>query len=1104
MGQVWRGVHTASDTPVAIKVLPPHSLVDAGRRRAFEAEVGAAARLDHAHVVRLLDYGVVSGSASEGVQPGSPFFVMEWANGGSLKPSIGQALAWPDLRRLLASLLRALGHAHARGIVHRDLKPDNMLLFRNGGPLTVKLGDFGIAWLGAEENCQEPSGPIGTYAYMAPEQIQGDQHELGPWTDLYGLGCVAWELATGCRVFPGVGVLGTLAAHMAEYPAAFRPISPVPVEFDAWLRALLIKNPRERCRSAPDALRALLAMDPPPVASTPTPSRRSTLGDAPTQKHEFCCGSDARAIPRDERAMHIDPCPVPAEMPRPRHAGGWFLPGVGEGLYDLRLPRLVGRREEAAVIHGALQEAVDAGEPRVILLYGARGSGRSFLARRVAEALYEAAGVRLLRGRSTRDGSAIVSALISHFRVGGLGPGEVRERLVDGGDGVDRDERVLLAETLVPSTIGESMSQHARLATMKRAVQDIARRPTLLQLDDVHADPSSLKVALRAQRAGRGALLVVMTVDTRSVGAYAAPLLRELEALETTVRIDLEPLDDAALRDLVTTLVGLSPSLAKLVSEQTCGDPLFAVRLVGHWIANGLLTTTSEGFELDRRTTLPRSLSALMLDRLEQVLGQRPPADRVALEIAALMGEEVDFDMWVEATGRLDVDLAEDLVGVVVRAGLAKSSASGMRFADPALSAALRASAAAAERLARHHLALAASVVGQTPRANERRGRHLFEGGDYLGCIGPLMRAVDGLNRTDAATARVLLDLIWEAAMAADISESDRAWARVLGGTAWHHFHNGPPSAARQAADELAGRAHRFGWVEHQPEAIFCQAMIADAGKHEREAIRLHAAVMDHPEATPVLRARSMIGTGKLLGWAGLPERATELLSEGIGLLEGTENEVALLDAERSLAGALVQIDGDAGVARFQALRERCIDLGAVWLAPLIENDLAEHYRQVGDFDAARACLARGLKGFDQIDAPLRVMGLLNLGLVELADNRREEARKVFQRTLEQATLDGTPTWGAVARLNLATLAAGDGDWATFEEHFPVVRRVFEAKRLMQADLATDFERAGRACADNGRAQYAEECLAIAQDIWDSIERSDDVDRVAELRAALS
>lgn len=284
MAEVWRGLHTLTRTPVALKLVRGELAREASFREAFRNEVRAMASLSHPHIVRIFDTGDVplEASAQTGgvLEPQSPYLVMALMRGGTLG-QIPRPLVWSSLRRVLRVLLDALAHAHARGVVHLDLKPDNIMLDAPPTPQRplwqcLRLTDFGIArafeppalvspedrlaWLEQQWNNHVRSTIVGTPTYMAPEQFMGQWRDMGPWTDLYALGCMAYELASGKPPFPYSTSMELARAHWHEpVPELTGPCADVP-GLSEWLQRLLEKERAQRFECAADAAFALLQL----------------------------------------------------------------------------------------------------------------------------------------------------------------------------------------------------------------------------------------------------------------------------------------------------------------------------------------------------------------------------------------------------------------------------------------------------------------------------------------------------------------------------------------------------------------------------------------------------------------------------------------------------------------------------------------------------------------------------------------------------------------------------------------------------------------------------------------------------------------------------
>ncbi len=257
MGQVFRGVHQYLDRPAAIKVMLAYLAANPDFRSRFLREAKASAALHHPNIVEIYEFGE---------QEGVLYLVMEFMAEGSLRTllrrSAGQPLPLPlavDLMRQAASGLAA---ASALGMVHRDIKPDNMLLTTMSSgvqgtfPYILKIGDFGLARL-AEGGSQTTTGvPMGTLAYMSPEQTQSAK--LDGRSDLYSLGIVMYEVLTGYQPFQIDNFNDALYKHSNAAPRAPREIRPdLPPTLDAIVLRCLAKKPEDRYQDGAQLAAAL-------------------------------------------------------------------------------------------------------------------------------------------------------------------------------------------------------------------------------------------------------------------------------------------------------------------------------------------------------------------------------------------------------------------------------------------------------------------------------------------------------------------------------------------------------------------------------------------------------------------------------------------------------------------------------------------------------------------------------------------------------------------------------------------------------------------------------------------------------------------------------
>ena len=280
MGVVYEGWDPGIARRVAIKTVKRDQLdrAEAGEILArFQREAQAAGRLSHPNIVGIYEYGEDDGTA---------FIAMEFIEGRELKDyfDASERFALPEIGRIMAQLLAALGHAQQNGITHRDIKPANIILLKDG---TVKVADFGIARI-ESSNLTQAGAVLGTPAYMSPEQFMGQT--VDGRSDLFSAGVILYQFLTGDKPFTGTLTTIMHKVLKEDPPAPSELNVQVPRPFDALVRQALAKRPEDRFQNAPAFAAAIdvalqkpqsddatLAGLPPSVASAPAPAARQKV-----------------------------------------------------------------------------------------------------------------------------------------------------------------------------------------------------------------------------------------------------------------------------------------------------------------------------------------------------------------------------------------------------------------------------------------------------------------------------------------------------------------------------------------------------------------------------------------------------------------------------------------------------------------------------------------------------------------------------------------------------------------------------------------------------------------------------------------------------------
>jgi serine/threonine protein kinase len=237
MGDVWRTFDDVLERTVAVKILLPSLLEEAGFTERFRVEARTMATINHPGVVDIYDYG--------SDQSAGAYLVMEYVEGDALSRTLLRVNRLTPARTmaLVAQAADALQAAHEKGVVHRDVKPGNLLVRPNG---TLVLTDFGIARSAGAAALTAAGSVLGTASYISPEQAMGEQ--ATPLSDIYALGVVAYQCLAGRRPFEGENPLEIAMRHVREAPPPLPP--DIPPQVRSIVERAMAKDPAARWRSA--------------------------------------------------------------------------------------------------------------------------------------------------------------------------------------------------------------------------------------------------------------------------------------------------------------------------------------------------------------------------------------------------------------------------------------------------------------------------------------------------------------------------------------------------------------------------------------------------------------------------------------------------------------------------------------------------------------------------------------------------------------------------------------------------------------------------------------------------------------------------------------
>jgi tetratricopeptide (TPR) repeat protein len=600
MGVVYRAHDTTLDRPVAIKVLSPQVVGDGAERLLREAR--SVAQLDHPHIVGVHDAGEIGGQ---------PFIVMQLATGKTLRelsPSLDEAV------EATKQICLALEYAHGKGVVHRDIKPENVLVTGGG---TVKVMDFGLARSEGRSRLTQPGMIVGTVAYMAPEQVL--RGEADARTDLYGLGCVLYELVAGRPPFTGDDPVSIISQHLQVPPVAPHWYNAqVFPELEGIILKLLAKDPAERYASARDVLTALEGLP----AAPPSP----------------------------EEAPPVHPALLLGTVLRTRLAGR-----------DAELRELKTSIELAASGHG-----------RVVLVEGEPGIGKTRLLQE-AQVYARLRRFTVLLGRCYEQETGIpylpfIEMFQGRFRgmdraalLDELGPAasEFVKLIPDVGKALPDAE---VSPPLEP--VQERLRVFSSIADYFRG---LSRRGTaVVVLEDLHwADAASLSLLQHLARSLQSERMLIL-------GSYRdveldrkhplADALREMNRERLYSRVSLRRLSRDGVGAMMRGMFELdrvSDEFLDLLYRETEGNPFFVEEVLKSLVEEGALYR--EGGRWQRKEIaeieVPQSIKEVIGRRLERI---SDPCQR-ALSLAAVIGRRFRFEVLQEVGELQEEDLLQAL-----------------------------------------------------------------------------------------------------------------------------------------------------------------------------------------------------------------------------------------------------------------------------------------------------------------------------------------------------------------------------------------------------------------------------------------------------------
>lgn len=1164
MGEVWRATHRASDETVALKFATALTSASRNSRRRFREEVRAHAALEHPGVARVFDYSQVPPETEEALDSdlvsGVPYLVMEFAPGGTLQDRVPPT--WHELRDVLVEILDTLAFAHARDVVHRDLKPSNILWSVDSrGEYRSKLADFGLAYLAerrvAREGEKLVSPTAGTPAYMAPEQFRGEWRMFGAWTDLYQLGAIAWEWATGAPPFTGENWIDVAFRHLDEPLPEFEPRLALPEGFEDWVRRLLEKDPVERHRRAADAARPLARLELGDGVSVPGPPQgfrggepEGGGGDATRRERPGTTkilatrvgravsgsadGSGDSVDARDSGAAESSRA-IPESWETPKNEAEFRpLVGVGRNLFGLREVPFVDRDHERDLLWQTLHDVRETNRPHVLLVDGRTGAGKSRLVEWFVRRAHEVGAVDVLRAFHTRQGSpgeGLAGMIEDYFRAWELAPDAVEELVFEKlqrwvaphlSQKDCRREAAALANLVAPHADEESerdADDLSRFVVLEELLGHLSRsRQALVWLDDVQWGGTALRcLEYFLDRTETMPVTLVLTARTSSLEGTTGRILERIRDRLPEPRfrrLHLESMSGEYHAEMVRALLPLTPSLTERVCRRTEGNPLFAVQLVGDWVARGLLAQTDEGFELEtgeKEAEIPDAIHGIWRRRNEAVLETLPSEDcsdaRRAVQLAAALGRRVDDEEWHALCRLRDVDVPVSLVESLVKLGLAESRPGGWNFIHSMLVDSIERTSRCDGNWEADKRACATLMRRLYPSRPEqtamRRCEYLIEGGDLEGALDPLSTAMR-VAVAEQGNRRVLelierrSDLMDRLELDAEDRRRVQSWSQRAGALRRAGMTDEALEWSRRAVEV----SRRREWSAEAAEALLQLAFVYAMRNEPFEGLKYFDEAEEWLRSNGDEIERAVLKGKKisLLRQVGRLEEALESAEEAREMFQanGLELYSAFLDAtvgyvylqkgafERAREGAEMAIERGRRAGRDKFL--------AVGLGILGEVELC-----TGRPRSALDYCRRSESAYGRLGNQWNCLRLtLARAWAELVAGESDAARSTLRRFYERTDATFRAYHRISEALARATIAALDADWSAWDRAFadfeqaPVWQRERSIVPAWCADHLAD------ATFESGAPDRALRACRFARDRWAAFNRQDFARRADE------
>jgi len=811
----------------------------------------------------------------------------------------------------------------------------------------------------------------------------------------------------------------------------------------------------------------------------------------------------------------------------------WIGPGLE--LFAMREFPFVGREKERDALWQHLQDIQQENTVRAVVVHGAAGAGKSRIVEWFCRRAHEIGGATVLKTHHTQlygadEGPA--GMLTRYLRCRGLSHRAVLNRVkaeLQNQYITDWAECHAVTELLVAVNAHDDDGNHStvrlqspkeRHAVVRRFLERLSHeRPVIVWLDDVHWSLESLdfvRSMLQSSVDEKARILLILTVQDEVLASTKAQSLLLDTILEDTLAAEmmLQPLSVSEQTHLVGKLLDLDEDLTYQIVSRTQGNPLFAMQLVSDWVRRGLLDRGEHGLRLKTGadTSLPKDVLETWSSRIDQLLRRLSKDDEVALEVAAVMGQEVVESIWQDICGRLAIQPSDSLLDTLFDHHLASREVdidpTVWRFSHGMICETLKKRAHNAGRWQQIHRCCAETETTHPLwDVIERRGRHFMLAGEGSTALDYLMRS--GRVHAEKGEFRQAFTVLKNCDKAISISpgkNDDRRDAdvqllriRVLSGLR-------RSQEGEDLAMEVENTAQKHGWEFLRLEAMLLRARCIQGRGRNAEcwAIYEENLLLAEKGGHQALAAEVRGWMGQHKNHAGDIEGASEYFLEAVNAYETMGKPSDGVRFRYGLACVEYELNNmSAARSHLQMAQQSYEARGDRAGIALCIHMLGEFERHDGDMEKAALRYEEAGEMFRAVGAGNETISWATLALVRILQEQYRPARNLLNRCLRQLERQDHQFMEAHVYACLTCCSGADANWAEWDTHFERTVTLLESTKYVEKDVAWSMTHAGDLARSKNQLDRAQKCYKVAINQWTSLQNDDEISAIHRVLAEI-